>query len=93
MIKLFDLAKVTKVNEMKRAMFSGEKINFTEDRAVFHVALRHQGDQMTTGGKNVMPDVRRVQAQMKDSVSALFCIFPRKIVRLKFFYFLIFSKK
>ena len=71
MAKLFDLAKVTKVDEMKRAMFSGEKINFTEDRAVFHVALRHQGDQMTTNGKNVMPDVRRVQAQMKDLVSAL----------------------
>ena len=78
MTKLFDLAKVTKVNEMKRAMFSGEKINFTEDRAVFHVALRHQGDQMITGGKNVMPDVRRVQAQMKDSVSALFLYISQK---------------
>ena len=61
MAKLLDLAKVTKVNEMKQAMFAGEKINFTENRAVFHVALRHQGDQMTTGGANVMPDVRRVQ--------------------------------
>ena len=63
MAKLLDLAKVTKVNEMKQAMFAGEKINFTEDRAVFHVALRHQGDQMTTGGTNVMPDVRRVQVK------------------------------
>ena len=76
MAKLFDLAKVTKVDEMKRAMFSGEKINFTEDRAVFHVALRHQGDQMATNGKNVMPDVRRVQAQMKVLVSVFL---PRKL--------------
>ena len=40
---LYDLAKATGVEEMKKKMFNGEKINFTEDRAVFHVALRHQG--------------------------------------------------
>jgi len=43
MVELRYLAKVAKVEEMKKKMFDGEKINFTEDRAVFHVALRHQG--------------------------------------------------
>jgi len=43
MKSLFDLARAAKVDEMKQKMFNGEKINFTEDRAVFHVALRHQG--------------------------------------------------
>ena len=43
MTSLFDLARAAKVDEMKQKMFNGEKINFTEDRAVFHVALRHQG--------------------------------------------------
>merc|ERR1712131_239275 len=65
MTSLFDLARAAKVDEMKQKMFNGEKINFTEDRAVFHVALRHQGDEMKTGGENVMPKVRAVQAQMK----------------------------
>jgi len=66
MVELRYLAKVAKVEEMKKKMFDGEKINFTEDRAVFHVALRHQGENMTTGGKNVMPDVRAVQEHMKE---------------------------
>ena len=43
MAELRNLAKVANVEEMKKKMFNGEKINFTEDRAVFHVALRHQG--------------------------------------------------
>ena len=43
MKELRNLAKVANVEEMKKKMFNGEKINFTEDRAVFHVALRHQG--------------------------------------------------
>ncbi|CBY12265.1 unnamed protein product [Oikopleura dioica] len=66
MVELRYLAKVAKVEEMKKKMFDGEKINFTEDRAVFHVGLRHQGENMTTGGKNVMPDVRAVQEHMKE---------------------------
>lgn len=38
---LFELAKESKVDEWKRKMFSGNRINFTEDRAVLHVALRN----------------------------------------------------
>ena len=42
-------------------MFSGEKINFTEDRAVLHTALRNRSKRpVMVDGKDVMPDVRRV---------------------------------
>ena len=37
---LFDLARTARVDELRDAMFAGEKINVTEDRAVLHVALR-----------------------------------------------------
>ncbi len=38
---LIKLAKEAKVEEKREAMFKGEKINFTEDRAVYHAALRN----------------------------------------------------
>jgi glucose-6-phosphate isomerase len=61
MALLFALAERAKVADAIRAMFAGERINWTEDRAVFHVALRHQGSRpMETDGADVMPDVRRV---------------------------------
>ncbi|HMH20973.1 MAG TPA: glucose-6-phosphate isomerase [Puia sp.] len=48
------------------AMFSGEKINQTEDRSVLHTALRNlSGGAVYSEGKDVMPDVLRVLAQMK----------------------------
>ena len=43
MEELVKLANVAKVEQMRAAMFGGEAINFTENRAVLHVALRHQG--------------------------------------------------
>jgi glucose-6-phosphate isomerase len=47
-------------------MFSGEKINQTEDRSVLHTALRNlSGSPVLSDGKDVMPDVLRVLAQMK----------------------------
>ena len=47
-------AKARKVAEMRDAMFSGEKINFTESRAVFHVALRNRSDKpMNVEGTDV----------------------------------------
>ncbi|HNS81734.1 MAG TPA: glucose-6-phosphate isomerase, partial [Kiritimatiellia bacterium] len=50
-----------------RAMFSGEKINATENRAVLHAALRNVSNRpIMVDGKNVMPDVRRVLDQMRD---------------------------
>ena len=39
---LLDLAKSRKVELGRDSMFKGEKINFTEDRAVLHVALRNR---------------------------------------------------
>ena len=52
-------------NEIER-MFTGEKINITEDRAVLHVALRMEGDELVAvDGKNVVPAVIAVREQMK----------------------------
>jgi len=58
---LHDLARAADVAGWRSRMFAGERINTTEDRAVYHVALRHQGPEpMMVDGKDVMPDVRRV---------------------------------
>jgi glucose-6-phosphate isomerase len=48
------------------AMYDGEKINETENRSVLHIALRNISNQpIYSDGKNVMPDVQKVLAQMK----------------------------
>lgn len=63
---LLALAKETQVESAIKSMFSGEKINQTEDRAVLHVALRNRSNQpIEVDGKNVMPDIQRVLKQMK----------------------------
>jgi glucose-6-phosphate isomerase len=63
---LFDLAKESGVKEAIEAMFSGEAINRTENRSVLHTALRNfSGEPVYSEGRDVMPEVRRVQAQMK----------------------------
>merc|ERR1712037_217253 len=55
------------VEDARDAMFAGEKINFTEDRAVLHVALRNRSNvPMVVDGKNVMPAVNKVLNHMKD---------------------------
>jgi glucose-6-phosphate isomerase len=54
------------------AMFGGEKINRTENRAVLHVALRNRsGRPMLVDGQDVMPEVNRVLAQMRAFVGAV----------------------
>ena len=61
------LAREMQVPEAIHAMFSGDLINRTENRAVLHTALRNRSNRpVMTGGKDVMPDVNRVLAQMKD---------------------------
>ena len=51
--------------ERRAAMFAGERINVTEDRAVLHVALRApSGTVMRTGGRDVVPDVHAVLDRM-----------------------------
>ncbi len=53
-------------------MFSGEKINLTEDRAVLHVALRNRKNRpIHVDGRDVMPDVNAVLAKMRDFTDRL----------------------
>lgn len=48
-------------------MFKGDKINFTENRAVLHTALRNRSERpVLVDGVDVMPDVRAVLAHMKE---------------------------
>ena len=63
---LYALADECKLTEAIEACFNGEAINQTENRAVMHTALRYQGsDPIKIDGKDVMPNVRDVLAQMK----------------------------
>jgi glucose-6-phosphate isomerase len=63
---LYALAKECKLAEAIEACYTGEAINQTENRAVMHTALRYQGSEpIMIDGKDVMPDVREVLAQMK----------------------------
>ncbi|MXU64170.1 glucose-6-phosphate isomerase [Oceanomicrobium pacificus] len=62
---LFDLVRATGVETLRDAMFAGEKINVTEDRAVLHTALRRAEDRpVTVDGRNVMPGVADTRARM-----------------------------
>lgn len=64
--KLQALAKECDLAGAIKSMFSGEKINRTEDRAVLHVALRNRGNTpIVVDGKDVMPEVNAVLAKMK----------------------------
>jgi glucose-6-phosphate isomerase len=62
---LTTLARTTGLRERIDAMFNGEKINKTEERAVLHVALRAPRDaSIVLGGDNVMPHVHAVLDRM-----------------------------
>lgn len=64
---LVALAKECQLDKAIEGMFSGELINETENRAVLHTALRNYTNKpVFANGKNVMPEVRKVQQQMKD---------------------------
>ncbi|XP_043937619.1 glucose-6-phosphate isomerase [Protopterus annectens] len=63
---LIALAKSRGVEDARERMFKGEKINFTENRAVLHVALRNRSNvPMLVDGKDVMPEVNKVLEKMK----------------------------
>ncbi|HUA39484.1 MAG TPA: glucose-6-phosphate isomerase [Candidatus Sulfopaludibacter sp.] len=63
---LFELAMESGLLAKIDAMFGGEKINVTEDRAVLHVALRQpRNGSIFTDGKNVVPDVHAVLDKME----------------------------
>jgi glucose-6-phosphate isomerase len=58
---LFDLAKESGLRDRLEAMFRGDKINITENRAVLHVALRApRGASILVDGKDVVPEVHAV---------------------------------
>jgi len=63
---LLQLAEECELQSAIEAIFNGEKINETEDRAVLHTALRNfSGKPVLLDGKNVMPEVQKVLKQMK----------------------------
>lgn len=62
---LISLTQATDLPSHRAAMFRGEKINTTEDRAVLHTALRApQGTQILVDGQDVMPEVLATRARM-----------------------------
>ena len=70
--KLQDLAKECDLAGAIKSMFSGEKINRTENRAVLHVALRNRSNTpILVDGKDVMPEVNAVLEKMKTFSEAI----------------------
>ncbi|MEI7850813.1 MAG: glucose-6-phosphate isomerase [Kiritimatiellales bacterium] len=66
MQKLVELAEMTELRSKIEAMFTGEKINRTEDRAVLHTALRApRTAKVLVDGEDVMPGIHAVLNQME----------------------------
>jgi glucose-6-phosphate isomerase len=64
---LIELAKEAGLEKLRDDMFGGEKINFTENRAVYHVALRNTSNQkMEVDGQSVVEGVNEVLDHMKE---------------------------
>ncbi len=64
---LFQMAREANIEQWRDNMFSGEKINITENRAVLHTALRNRSNTpVMVDGKDVMPDINAVLAQMRE---------------------------
>ncbi len=69
---LFDLARQAKLSENIEAMFTGQKINITENRAVLHIALRNRANRpIMVDGENVMPRVNQVLTKMREFSDAV----------------------
>ena len=63
---LLQLARECEVPNWRDKMFSGVKINTTENRAVLHTALRNRSPRpVRLDGEDIMPGIRRVLAQMR----------------------------
>lgn len=63
---LAELAEAAKVEERRAAMFAGDKINITENRAVLHTALRNPpGASVVVDGEDIMPEVHAVLDAMQ----------------------------
>ena len=64
---LVKLAQQANLEELRDDMFKGEKINFTEGRAVYHVALRNvKNNTMEVDGKSVVEETNSVLDHMKE---------------------------
>ncbi len=72
MKKLLELAEASDLRRWINAMFAGEAINETENRAVLHTALRNVSDRpVFVNGSDVMPDVRAVLDKMSGFADAV----------------------
>ena len=70
--QLVEVAKAADLEARRDAMFDGEHINNTEDRAVLHTALRIPAeDDLTVDGQDVAADVHEVLGRMRDFATAL----------------------
>ncbi|MGR3322870.1 MAG: glucose-6-phosphate isomerase [Pseudooceanicola sp.] len=69
---LIALAEASGLEARREAMFTGERINETEGRAVLHTALRNlDGGPVSVDGQDVMPGIRETLARMEAFATAL----------------------
>jgi len=69
---LFELAAASELGAAREAMFTGQAINSTEERAVLHTALRYSGpDSIAAEGVNVMPAIREQRQRLADCARAV----------------------
>jgi len=69
---LLALARACNLEERIQALFAGEMVNNTERRAALHTALRNRSERpMSIDGQDVMPEVRRELAKMRDFVTGV----------------------
>ena len=69
---LLNLADASGVKEYSKAMFDGSRINWTENRAVLHSALRNRSNTpVLFDGQDVMPGINKVLNKMKDFVNSV----------------------
>ncbi|WP_413853142.1 glucose-6-phosphate isomerase [Candidatus Ruminimicrobium bovinum] len=69
---LLDLVKASDIDTWRKKEFSGEKINWTEKRAVLHTALRNMSNEpVYVDGKDVMPEIKKVLEKMKQFTEKL----------------------
>ena len=72
MALLYQLANESDLRGWTEKMFTGQKINTTEDRAVLHVALRNRSNKpILVDGRDVMPEVNAVLAHMREFSEAI----------------------
>jgi len=63
---LLELAKKVKLEESINSLFSGEKVNNTEQRAALHTALRNRSNTpIKVDGKNIMPEINQILVKMQ----------------------------